>query len=179
MTKVDDFIKSLSHEAAPRIYDPVKAHEYYMRTRKLKGRRSASALKSKQAKEGWSYVQNQVSQNRKAETKQLAEKRKADLQKLRDDVAQKRKELSEKLKNILAAQKVPKGSSKEARANAAATSKAEREKAKAERAKLSEDLKNTIAQAKYLYGVAAEGIKAKYESALDTEYNALKSMKRR
>lgn len=36
--EVEDFI--LKHADVPKkVYDPVKAHEYYMRTRKLKGRR--------------------------------------------------------------------------------------------------------------------------------------------
>ena len=38
--KVDDF---LQHYAS-QYYDPVKAHEYYMRNRELKGRRSTSDL---------------------------------------------------------------------------------------------------------------------------------------
>ena len=33
----------LQHYASP-YYDPQKAHEYYMRTRELKGRRSATKL---------------------------------------------------------------------------------------------------------------------------------------
>jgi multidrug efflux pump subunit AcrB len=35
----------LMHDAAP--YDPVKAHEYYLRTRELKGRRKAQSVISK------------------------------------------------------------------------------------------------------------------------------------
>lgn len=34
---------NLQHYASP-YYDPQKAHEYYMRTRELKGRRSATKL---------------------------------------------------------------------------------------------------------------------------------------
>ena len=49
MDKTERFIASvIKHAEAPRIYDPQKAHDYYMRTRELKGRRPA--LKSKHKK---------------------------------------------------------------------------------------------------------------------------------
>ena len=38
-----DINEPLQHYASP-YYDPVKAHEYYMRTRELKGRRSTTKL---------------------------------------------------------------------------------------------------------------------------------------
>ena len=38
-----DIDELLQHYASP-YYDPVKAHEYYMRTRELKGRRSTTKL---------------------------------------------------------------------------------------------------------------------------------------
>ena len=44
---------NLQHYASP-YYDPQKAHEYYMRTRELKGRRSATKL-SDEGKKVWSY----------------------------------------------------------------------------------------------------------------------------
>ena len=41
----------LQHYASP-YYDPVKAHEYYMRTRELKGRRSVQKLSDEGKKFG-------------------------------------------------------------------------------------------------------------------------------
>lgn len=58
--KNDDFLAHYSSK----YYDPVKAHEYYMRTRELKGRRSSSKL-SDEGKEVWSYTKNQITTNKK------------------------------------------------------------------------------------------------------------------
>lgn len=49
---------NLQHYASP-YYDPQKAHEYYMRTRELKGRRSATKL-SDEGKKVWSYTKNEI-----------------------------------------------------------------------------------------------------------------------
>jgi len=156
MDKTTEFINSvfeLEHAVAPRIYDPVKAHEYYLRTRELKGKRSSSALKTKAQKEGFAYVKSVIGESRKADLKALSEKNKADMQALRDNVAARRKELSLKIKGL------------------------GKDASKAERAKLSAELKDTLDKAKTAYKAAIEGIKAKYESELDSEFNALKSMK--
>lgn len=44
---------------ASKYYDPVKAHEYYMRTRELKGRRSTSGL-NEEGRSAAEYIKNQV-----------------------------------------------------------------------------------------------------------------------
>jgi hypothetical protein len=154
MDKVDDFIHSvLQHAPAPRIYDPVKAHEYYLRTRELKGKRSASALKTKAQKEGFTYVKAVLGETKKADLKKLSEENKAKMQKIRDDVAAKRKELSLKIKAL------------------------GKDASKAEREKLASELKTTLEKTRTEFKAAIEGIKAKYESDLTSEFNALKSMK--
>jgi len=61
--------KYLSHELP---YDPVKAHEYYLRTRELKGRRSVSQLRGKSKKEGWLYTKNQIDEKHKLDETTLA-----------------------------------------------------------------------------------------------------------
>ena len=48
MNETRDF---LLHYAS-KYYDPVKAHEYYMKNRELKGRRSSSKLND-EGKEAW------------------------------------------------------------------------------------------------------------------------------
>lgn len=60
---------SLTHYASP-YYDPVKAHEYYMRTRQLKGRRSTAGLSSTQ-RETAAYVKSQLDEERKSKTEVL------------------------------------------------------------------------------------------------------------
>ena len=44
---------------ASEYYDPVKAHEYYMRTRELKGRRLSSKLND-EGKKQWSYTKESI-----------------------------------------------------------------------------------------------------------------------
>ena len=44
---MSDLPKNTIAHYASKYYDPVKAHEYYMRTRKLKGRNSTSGLNEK------------------------------------------------------------------------------------------------------------------------------------
>ena len=46
-------------------YDPIKAHEYYERTKKLKGRRSTKGFSDKQ-KEQWTYAKYQLKEQQKA-----------------------------------------------------------------------------------------------------------------
>ena len=47
----------LRHYASP-YYDPQKAHEYYMRTRELKGRSTTSL--NDEGKKIWSYTKNNI-----------------------------------------------------------------------------------------------------------------------
>lgn len=47
----------LRHYASP-YYDPEKAHEYYMRTRELKGRSTTSL--NDEGKKIWSYTKNNI-----------------------------------------------------------------------------------------------------------------------
>ena len=53
-----DINEPLQHYASP-YYDPVKAHEYYMRTRELKGRRSTMKLND-EGKNVWAYTKNEI-----------------------------------------------------------------------------------------------------------------------
>lgn len=53
----------ISHYASP-YYDPEKAHEYYMRTRKLKGRKSTAGLND-EGKAAAKYVKEQLTSERK------------------------------------------------------------------------------------------------------------------
>lgn len=155
MDKVTEFINDILEHAGPpqpRIYDPVKAHQYYLKTRELKGRTGAG-LKSKQQKEGWAYVKATVAEKKKNELQTLSFFNKLSMQKIRDDVAARRKELGAKIKSL------DKNTSKE------------------ERTKLAAEFKDTIEKTRTEFKAAIEGIKAKYATQLDSEFNALKSMK--
>ena len=56
---------------ASKYYDPVKAHEYYERTKQLKGRtRSVSSLDD-EGKQMWSYVKEQITNEKQSKTESL------------------------------------------------------------------------------------------------------------
>lgn len=57
----------LSHYASP-YYDPVKAHEYYMKTRELKGRKTSTAGLNDEGKGAATYVKGQIEGERKLRT---------------------------------------------------------------------------------------------------------------
>ena len=63
----------LRHYASP-YYDPQKAHEYYMRTRELKGRSTTSL--NDEGKKIWSYTKNNIKSEKAAKVKEEQEKRK-------------------------------------------------------------------------------------------------------
>lgn len=72
---------TLSHYASP-YYDPKKAHEYYERTKKLKGRKTGTSLNDA-GKEAKTYVKNQINskrdqdlKNAEAQSKKRTEERK-------------------------------------------------------------------------------------------------------
>ena len=67
-----DINEPLQHYASP-YYDPVKAHEYYMRTRELKGRRSTMKLND-EGKKVWAYTKNEISGEKKEKVKEEQEK---------------------------------------------------------------------------------------------------------
>lgn len=171
-----------------RIYDPVKAHEYYERTKQLKGRNRKPLRGIK--KEGWAYVQSVVRDQKKEELKTLSEKNKANTEALRATAKSRRDEISAQIKNLLASvsadvkskiDALPKNLSKEERAAQIAQIRAAGNNAKdtnrsardVEREKLISDLKTTIDDARQQYNASKEAVKAKYETVLDREYEAL------
>lgn len=98
MPTVEDVIESaLFH----RDYDPVKAREYYLRTRELKGRRSSSALKTDSKKERWGYVKNQVTEEKKAAEEDNRTQRTETIEALREKASGERTKIREKLKLVL------------------------------------------------------------------------------
>lgn len=50
-------------------YDPVKAHEYYMKHRKLKGRYRSTRGMSESQKEQWEYAKHELSEEHKSLSK--------------------------------------------------------------------------------------------------------------
>lgn len=89
---------SLQHYASP-YYDPVKAHEYYMRTRELKGKRSTTQL-NKDGKQVWAYTKNEIKTEKAAKVKEEQEKRRQKITQLRARAKATREQISAKLKDL-------------------------------------------------------------------------------
>lgn len=90
-------IAALRHYASP-YYDPVKAHEYYMRTRELKGRSTTSL--SDEGKKVWAYTKNNITTEKKTKVKEEQETRKQKIAELREKAAATREQITTKLKAL-------------------------------------------------------------------------------
>lgn len=87
----------LRHYASP-YYDPQKAHEYYMRTRELKGRSTASL--NDEGKKIWSYTKNNIKSEKAAKVKEEQEKRDQKITELRKKAEATKEQISSRLKEL-------------------------------------------------------------------------------
>lgn len=90
---------------ASKYYDPVKAREYYLRTRELKGRQGSGEELSKESRqrqaEAKSYVRDQIRTERSSATKANAEAQTARLEKLREDAKATRDRIVEGINTLV------------------------------------------------------------------------------
>lgn len=84
---------------ASKYYDPVKAHEYYIRNRELKGRQSSSKL-NETGKEQWSYAKEQIKTEKNHKIEEVKTDRDSQIEELRAKAAQKRESITAKLKEL-------------------------------------------------------------------------------
>lgn len=210
-------------EHASKYYDPVKAHEYYMRTRELKGRKTSDF--SDKQKEGWAYAKDQVKEDEKTVLKKSSETYKAQLEEIRNEAIKRREEISDKIHKIMeqltkeatdtrksiqdkvnaeidALPDIPKGLTKEQRAEFSAKRKeeiakirgeatgkrndvnvwtkgrrdAEQETVKTQRKEAATQLKGILDKARKDYEQAREVIKAEFEGVLANEYSNIANM---
>ena len=84
---------------ASKYYDPVKAHEYYMRNRELKGRRSTSKL-SDEGKKVWQYTKQQITEEKKANVEAEKEAKDQKTEELREKASATRERITAKLKEL-------------------------------------------------------------------------------
>lgn len=87
----------LRHYASP-YYDPQKAHEYYMRTRELKGRSTTSL--NDEGKKIWSYTKNNIKSEKAAKVKEEQEKRDQKITELREKAEATKEQISSRLKEL-------------------------------------------------------------------------------
>lgn len=99
--KAEAFVESfLAHYASP-YYDPVKAREYYLRTRELKGKQSTAELTDNE-KQAWAYARNQIGEAKKTDLKAASESRKGLVDKARLFAQARREEIGAKLTDLFA-----------------------------------------------------------------------------
>lgn len=97
MGDVQEFIDNhLSHYAS-QYYDPVKAREYYLRTRELKGRKPMS----EKQKSAWDYAKGQIKEAEKGEVDAATKARQEAIENSRNRAAMLRAAISQKLKDAL------------------------------------------------------------------------------
>lgn len=84
---------------ASKYYDPVKAHEYYMRNRELKGRRSTSKL-SDEGKKVWQYTKQQITEEKKSKVEAEKEAKNQKSEELREKASATRERITAKLKEL-------------------------------------------------------------------------------
>lgn len=89
----------LSHYESE-FYNPVKAHEYYMRTRDLKGRQNVGDLKSKSQKESWKVTKSNIDKAKTTESKTQSARRTAEVQRVRQSAQQKRAQIQGTIKQL-------------------------------------------------------------------------------
>lgn len=103
---MEDVEAFIAHYAS-QYYDPVKAHEYYERTKKLKGRKTSNKkLTSKQQTrlkqtEAMAYVRNQISTKKKAAQENTKKSTQAKLEKLQTNAQEARDRIVEKLTELV------------------------------------------------------------------------------
>lgn len=98
---------SIAHYASP-YYDPVKAHEYYERTKKLKGRRTGTSLNDS-GREAKTYVRNRINtkrdqdlKNAESQSKKRTEERKKSAEReTYDNIRKESEELGKKLDELI------------------------------------------------------------------------------
>lgn len=191
MSAVEVLVKDvLMHYSSP-YYDPAKAKEYYLRTRKLKGKEKN--LENQSQRDAWGYASKQISAKEKAaktaaatgtkSAKAAAEaKQQAKLDKLRADAQASRERIIEGLKarldEINKETPIPANASPKVRAFLTRQNESRRaaagQKAKETMAVLGRDLRSAIDSARESYQGVQKGLDTQYQNtrkSLDTKFD--------
>lgn len=189
----------LQHYSDPN-YDPVKAHEYYIQNRKLKGRHSTKGMSETQ-KEGWSYAQNQLKTKKTAALKkaqtdnttrqaQLKAKADATRQQIENQIDELVSTLQAQINAAAGTNKIPASATPAQRAflerqnralagESSAKAKTRLAKARSDAqtklASVGTQLQKALDDARASYAAQKKSITDKYNSDVDTEYNNIKS----
>lgn len=143
----------LIHKYASKYYDPVKRKEYYERTKKLKGKRSAADF-GKQQRETWAVVKDGVGREKQAKRDSIVRRAQLDAQRTQDSIRSKLAGLSEKFSKLGPAMK-----------------KLHAGNFEFQRARLSTQLKSTLDDARNKLASKLESLDKEYENIADSEYS--------
>jgi len=175
---------------ASKYYDPVKAHEYYMRTRELKGRRSTANL-DEEGKKAWKYVKPKIMAERKKKLDDIKTSREQRLEQIRTDSKRRQEALTNSIKQRLFSlsnnsgiRKIPKNASAATRlrlqqhnAEQRADNREKRAELQNERAEKREQIKfevsTTLNNARNDFNKKKTDTVNKYLKILDDEYNRI------
>lgn len=138
----------LAHYASP-YYDPVKAHEYYMRTRELKGRRSTAKL-SDEGKKVWGYTKEQIKAEKKTKVEQARATQKQTVETERAQAKAKREQIAKKLKRMK-----------------------KKEWGQGERERVAAQLKSAVEAARAAYAAAKADLDSSYEEIYQREFERI------
>lgn len=187
----------LAHYAS-QYYDPVKAHEYYMQNRQLKGNQPAEKL-SKESRqrqaEAQSYVRNQIGTARKADQTQAADNYKNQTEQLRATADAARQAIVDELKAFVRDLKnktapqllpIPRDASPKLRAflesqNARRASEAaskQNEVVSGKLKQLTDDLHNALEKARTDYVASRKASSEKFKQDLVTEQKNIRDQVR-
>lgn len=190
---VDYLGKALVHYASP-YYDPVKAHEYYMRTRELKKRKAATALTSTKQRNVFAVAKDSIAKEKQAAVEKTVSDTQAHVEQLRAKAEEAVARINKNLQDIAAQikdkytstqlNKIPPSASpaqkaflqrENAKIMARARNTASKDltsasrQASRERAQLSNSLRNEISKARESYKEAMTALNEKYKKILETE----------
>lgn len=182
----------LAHYAS-KYYDPVKAHEYYEKTKQLKGRSRSTGKLSEEGKKIWEVTKsnitnekNEKSEAQKTEKNNTVSQHRENAQITRENITKELKSLNDLLSNDLTARiNSVKNSSlskadKEAKiAQLRAENKDKKsmnsEEARAKRQEVSSQLKNVVAATAEAYQKAKTDLNQSYEAIFNEEYDKILS----
>lgn len=167
---------------ASQYYDPVKAHEYYIRNRDLKNKQKAeddklSSESRQRQSEATAYVRNQISTAKTNElekqTKDVDELLKALQTKAEESALRIKQKLEEHLATLNTQLQIPANASPKVRAflekQHAKQSASAKNASRAQLQALGKNLRTAISVARTQYAEARKATVEKYKTALETE----------
>lgn len=176
--------EKLEHAYASKYYDPVKAKEYYERTKKLKGRQQSQALSSADQKNIWNVSQDSIAKEKQKaldkESKSHTSSVESAKKKAEEARARITKALEERIANIKNVEiRIPENATPERRAflegirskRLAAAS----DKSRGQLRKLSKDLTNSLKTARETYAKNKQEIVEKFKKESESEKANIKS----